>query len=164
MPSSRAIPKLEIFSTLFSPTSTFLQARSLWTIPNSDMNSCSMRREGDGEKGKDPTVNYVSVKVHMKQHQTLISLERHFTKAHREYDNLISCTSFVSFRTFMNRERITQISWLCLSCDSDTHKARTHIEGMWLAHIWGLSVDSHRWSVYTSHIINQSQDRGRPYM
>ena len=148
MSSSRAIPKLEIFSTLFSPTNTFLQARSLWTMPNSDRNSCLIRREGEEKKGKDPTVNYVSVKVHMKQHQTLISLERHYTKAHTEYDNLIFCTSFVSFRTFMNREGITQIAWLCLSRDSDTHKARTHFEGIWLAHIWGLFADSHRWSVY----------------
>ena len=89
-----------------------------------------MRREGDGEKGKDPTVNYVSVKVHMKQHQTLISLERHYTKAHTEYDNLIFCTSFVSFRTFMNRAGITCIAWLCLSHDSDTHKASTQIEAI----------------------------------
>ena len=29
-------------------------------------------------------VNYISVKIHMKQHQTLISLERHYTKAHTE--------------------------------------------------------------------------------
>ena len=128
MSSSRAIPKSEIFSTLFSPTNTFLQARSLWTMPNSDRNSCLMRREGEGEKRKDSTVNYESVKVHMKQHQTLISLERHYTKAHTDYDNLIFCTSLIFFRTFMNRAGITRIAWLCLSHDSDTHKASTQIE------------------------------------
>ena len=147
MSFSRAKPKSEIFSTLFSPTSTFLQARSLWTMPNADRNSCLIRREGEGPNSK----LRISQDTHETTPDTNQFREALYYGTYRigQFDFLYI---FYLLQKFMNREGITPIAWFCLSRDSDRHKARTHIEAIWLPHIWGLVVDGHRWSVYIIYI------------
>ena len=102
---------------------------SLWTMPNSDRNSCLMRREGDGEKGKDLTVNYVSVKVHMKQHQTLISLERHYTKAH-------------IYRIGQLKISDHESNWFCSKCTADEVKREHKLYKLWLLGIMWTPWDA----------------------